>query len=480
MYSEKLKSYILSSVWLQHIRKGERVLVALSGGPDSCALLHVLKALKEELSIDLLCAHFEHGIRGDESTADAVFSRRFAGSLGVEYVEGNADVPGLARNASLSIEEAARVARHGFLRDTAEMLGCQWIALGHTADDRAETVLLNIIRGTGIDGIAAMPDVRGLLARPLLGARRTDTLGYCCENGIEARLDSSNDNLNYSRNRLRKSIIPALKSEFNPRITEALLRLGELAAEDAAYLNVQAAELVEKATLPAGAGNLDASVLRDAPLSLQRRALRKWISAHRSNSTVDLDAAMIDAIVTCLNKCRDTNITLPGDGGAPQHVVLKGQKLSLVRKTPQVQANSWQVRLTLPGVTVLPGGDFIVVEILAAAEVAALELGGKVYLNEAVFTNGLAARSWIKGDRFRPKQFSGTKKVSDLYTDCKLRGNDRMSFPVLCDAGNTSHVLAVIGLRNGEDTLDRADIETIAQQQPQQKLIVINISHSDG
>lgn len=171
---------------------GEKVLVAVSGGPDSVALLHALWSIRNNLKITLHVAHLNHSFRGIESDKDAEYVRTLAENLSIPCTVEKVDVPKIQETLRISAEQAARLIRHEFLENIAERIGASRIALGHTADDQVETVLMNIIRGTGIDGLAGMPAVRGKIIRPLIGVRRKDVVAYIQEVGLEPRIDETN------------------------------------------------------------------------------------------------------------------------------------------------------------------------------------------------------------------------------------------------------------------------------------------------
>ncbi len=222
---------------------GEGVVVGLSGGPDSTALLLILSRLVAKTGLCLTAAHFDHGLRSrDEADGDLAFAAGLCRAIGVPVAAGRGDVPARVRRRHETTEEAARNLRYRFLGKEAKTRGATAVAVGHTMDDQAETVLLHILRGSGLDGLAAMPPRapwpfgRGPeIARPLLGLTRRDTERYCRESGIEPRRDPTNDLPIATRNRVRNELMPVLRS-FNPRAEEALARLAEAAAGDAAFI----------------------------------------------------------------------------------------------------------------------------------------------------------------------------------------------------------------------------------------------------
>lgn len=219
--------------------RGSRVLCAVSGGADSMCLLYWLNELKSEFGFSLFAAHFEHGLRGAESDRDAAFTEEQCRRIQIPCTVGHGDVTAFAVEHRLGTEEAARILRYRFLEETADRLSCDRIATAHTANDNAETILMNLCRGTGTRGLAGIPPVRGKLIRPLLETDRTAVEAYLAENGIEHMEDSSNESDCYTRNRIRHGVVPLLM-EQNPSLLTAVSRTARLLREDDACLQKQA------------------------------------------------------------------------------------------------------------------------------------------------------------------------------------------------------------------------------------------------
>ena len=210
---------------------GCRVLCAVSGGADSMCLLHWLIELQKERGLQLYAAHFEHGIRGDESLQDAVFVEEQCRMLHVPLTIGHGDVPGFAVQQKLGTEEAARILRYRFLEETADSLGCDKIATAHTRNDNAETMLMNLCRGSGTKGLAGIPPVRGRMIRPLLQTDRSEIEQYLERSGVPHIEDSSNQEDGCTRNRIRHRLLPILE-EMNPSVLSAFGRSASLLRED--------------------------------------------------------------------------------------------------------------------------------------------------------------------------------------------------------------------------------------------------------
>ena len=231
---------------------GASIIVAFSGGPDSTTLLHSLHALKDDLGLELHAAHLDHGLRPGESEADAEFVRKFVASLEAPLTIDKVDTNAFRAKHGLSIEDAARRLRYEFLSRLAVDSEADCIALGHTLDDQAETVLLHTLRGAGMDGLSAMKEMssrviegrRVTLFRPMLSVSRSHVLAYCSENGLTPRLDESNLSTEFTRNRIRLDLMPRLE-EYNPSIRNALARLARAASIDLEYIREEVERVAE-------------------------------------------------------------------------------------------------------------------------------------------------------------------------------------------------------------------------------------------
>ncbi len=421
-----------------------RLVVAVSGGQDSLALLDALVACRDEFSFDLVCAHFDHGLRGAESDADAQFVRRLCGSLGVECVLGKAE-PG----DHLSAEEAARDARYAFLASVAEQVDTETVVLGHTATDQAETVLLNLVRGAGLPGLAAMrpvsPKTVGSkelrLMRPLLSVSRQETAAYCEAVGLEPRADASNLSDEFTRNRLRASVMPLLRT-FNPQVETAFVRLADNAAQALELIDAEAADAwLETVTdtgdsveLSAAAASLSEPVLA----ALVRRAI-----ANLRGDLRDVRQSHVDDVIALLNGRAGRIVELPGGLLARAQAAraqVAGAVISRSVDAPAV-ALKGEHQVDVPGIVRLPGW------IISAELVDASAENGRnadevcaVVLDPALADGPLWVRGWLPGDRISPMGMTGTKKIQDLFVDEKTPRQDRGAIPLLVSESGVAWV----------------------------------------
>jgi tRNA(Ile)-lysidine synthase len=304
------------------------VIVAVSGGADSVALLAGLDELikAKKLGVRLIVAHLNHKLRGPASDADARWVSKLSKQLGYQFIGRSVDVKSLSKRTGDNLEQAARRARYDFLKKTATSQKAKMILTAHTLDDQAETVILNLLRGSGTEGLTGMEPVRRIdpqsdltVVRPLLGwAKRSDTESYCRVRGIEFRVDEMNADEAFARVRVRTQLLPLLKT-FNPKAEEAISRAAEILREDNSALEAAAARLVEYSGGTPSSSNqhqptIRADLLRIAQPALRRRALRQWLAINRGDLR-RIERAHIAAIENLLFSPKSGRLVeLPGGG----------------------------------------------------------------------------------------------------------------------------------------------------------------------
>jgi tRNA(Ile)-lysidine synthase len=312
-----LKDTVLKTILLRDpplLTRGERVLVAVSGGPDSLALLHVLSSLREDLGLNWLgAAHADHGLRGSDSDGDREFVENFCSSNDIPLTVSRLDVRAIRETLGIGMEEAARLARYQFLEKAAIEAPASKIATAHTQDDRVETVLHHIIRGTGLEGLKGIPYQREHFIRPLLDATRKDVEAYCAMHGLAPRIDASNDDTAIStRNRIRHELLPVLERDFNSNVRRAIVTLSEIAVRDSEYLIGAAEKLLPtlSVTLNGGALKLDGHSLLNLPDAMRRHVLRRAIY-HVRGTLEYVGADGVEAVLSALREQRSFCHTTP-------------------------------------------------------------------------------------------------------------------------------------------------------------------------
>jgi tRNA(Ile)-lysidine synthase len=229
---------------------GDKVVVGLSGGADSVALLHILKELQNgPLNINLYAAHVNHGIRGVHAREDAIFAHNLCKEWGIPFFLEEADIPSLARSMNQSEEEVGRQIRYGFFREVAEKVNGNKIATAHHKNDQAETILHNLIRGTGMQGLTGIQAVSdGVIIRPLLEITKQQILEYIALHELPYQEDATNEDSTYTRNRIRNQLIPSLEKDFNPDIVDSLVRMSGILREEEEFLADYTMDLYQKYT----------------------------------------------------------------------------------------------------------------------------------------------------------------------------------------------------------------------------------------
>ncbi len=279
----------LATVWPPRAWQDLTVLLAVSGGADSVALLRAVRALKTAGEGRICVAHYNHQLRGEESSADEAFVVELARQCGLPCEVGRGSRSELTTDGGDGLEAAAREARYAFLRQTAARRGARYVVTAHSADDQAETILHRILRGTGIGGLAGMARARPLgpaatLIRPLLTFRRKELVAYLETLEQPYRHDSSNDELRFTRNRIRHELLPTLAKQFNPNVVDALLRLGTLAGEAQSVIEAIVGDLIDRhvKTNSPGTLRIDSTAATDQPRYILRELMialwqsQKW------------------------------------------------------------------------------------------------------------------------------------------------------------------------------------------------------------
>ncbi len=422
------------------VSKGECLLLAVSGGADSTCLLHVMLSLKEELGIKLHVAHLDHQLRGEESDADAAYVAGLAQSLDIPCTVSKADVRGYQKKHRLSLEEAAREVRYDFLSETAAAVGADIIAIGHTLDDQVETIMLHIIRGSGIAGLVGLNAKSERLLngyqlniiRPLLEISREETQQYCLEHNLMARVDSSNQSLSMLRNRIRLKLLPELK-KYNPGFVESLLRNSAIAADEIAFLDSEAEKVWDSAVKEQDdIIILDKERFGALPDALKRHLLR--VAIKRLLGTLkDIEERHIGEITGVLGKQAGKYINLPyGLIFAVEYGrYLLGSDIKALCPFPEIFGES---EVNIPGVTVISGW-FIETSIAEKMVAGDSDNEFTAFVDFGKTGGSLIVRSRVEGDRFQPLGFDIPKRLNRFMIDLKIPQSWRERVPLVCCHG---------------------------------------------
>ena len=419
---------------------GDRVLVGVSGGPDSIALLDVLCGMAPELGITLGVAHLNHGLRGDQSDEDARFSAAVATERHLPFFSDRANVEKFHRRHGYSIEDAGRRLRYTFYNRVAQKHHWDKIALGHHLDDNAESVLMFLLRGSGLQGLSGIPPVRNkIIVRPLIECPRTEIMTYLQCRGLDYRIDASNLNVRYRRNRIRHQLIPQLRA-YNPRITHSLAKLADIVRADNQWL-----ETISRQWFDSWAINGDENEIRlpltelgRIPLAARRRLYRRAFDCLKG----DLRRFSYDHVAAIGRLVRrghaGKGIDLPGNirvTMATRHIVFRriGAKGGHGRATPEERI-PYRYILPAPGKVGLEAiGATLICTPIRQAPGADIRSSDKrtVYINAEKAPFPMVIRSMQPGDRFQPLGVNGTQKIKKYFIDHKVDRNDRYRYPVV-------------------------------------------------
>jgi tRNA(Ile)-lysidine synthase len=405
-----------------------RILVAVSGGPDSTALLLVLARLRRSLGLSLHVAHYDHGLRSRRSAErEERFVRGLAASLDLPVTVGHGDVRGVAKARKLSLEDAARRERYAFLAAAAAEANCRTVATGHTSSDQAETVLLHLVRGSGLAGLAGMASVaswpfpghaRLRVIRPLLRLSRTDTTAICADAEVQALEDESNTSPRFRRNRVRNELMPLLR-QLNPRVDDALVRLADAASDDYAFIEASARATLRKPV--DGAQRLPRDGFASAPASMRRHALRIALGrvAGDLQDFGERHLAALERLV--LEGKTGDRLDLPRDLTAE----LRRRNLLILPPQPDSPGRLPDIptRLTVPGFGRL---GRLAVSVTRAQPPA----GVWTEVDAASVDGHVTVRRREDGDRFQPLGMQTTKKLQDFLVDSHVPRPERDCIPM--------------------------------------------------
>lgn len=413
--------------------QGSTILCALSGGTDSMALLTFLEAMAKEREITLYAAHYNHQLRGEESQRDEDFVTQWCEKRGIPLTIGQGDVGQEAQDQGKGIEETARAMRYGFLTELAQELGADKIATAHNADDNAETVLLHLVRGSGLDGLTGIPPVRGILIRPLLSTTRSEIEAYLEQEEVPHVEDSSNDSNAFARNRLRQEVMPVLR-DLNPAFVSNLTGNLDHLREDRDLLHTMADRVTRTAQVEDGQVSLTAKALTSLPHPIAVRVVKQLLA---KIERYQISAVHLDQILSlAAGASPSASLRLPDD----IFVWREYERLFLCPASDMPPAFSLRL-LTGPGTFELDNGWTVLVEEVVCPDPPAT---GEYewHIDQTAVTYPLILRPRQTGDQLRlPGR--RTKTLKKWYIDEKIPRQRREILPVLADSAG---LLAAAGL----------------------------------
>jgi tRNA(Ile)-lysidine synthase len=431
--------------------EGGTVIVGYSGGADSTALLHLLTRLQGAFNLRIRAAHLHHGMR-PEADDDVRVCASVCAQLGVPLHVERVDVPALAQAARISLEEAGRNARYTFFERLARELNAVAVALAHTRDDQIETILINLLRGTGPRGLCGMPYKRDRIIRPLLDATRAQTHQYCAAQGLPTVFDSTNLDPHQLRRRVRMELIPLLR-DLSPAFDRHLLRLADILENEEAWWEYEVHSLMEcgsvasadaeaslQHSLECGSvasadaeASLQHSKIRRAFFTrlhpaMQRRVLREWLRAHLGTLRLP-PYEILEGIRRAALDGKRTSWQLSD----ALRLTTDETALTLHAKPPDPEPYEYPVELETP-ILIPQAGAWLEARLLPAPPPTPKTTPDCAYLDADAVQGQLIVRNARRGDRFQPLGMPAPKKLSDIFVDRKVPRAERGRLPLLCDA----------------------------------------------
>ncbi|MBI3583085.1 MAG: tRNA lysidine(34) synthetase TilS [Nitrospinae bacterium] len=439
------------------ITEKDTVLVGVSGGIDSITLLYSLFFLKDDLKCSLVAAHANHGLRGEQSDKEAEFVRKIADELKLPSVIEKIDVLGYMTEKGLSKQAAARELRYDFFERTAKKTSANKIALGHNANDQAETVLIRLLRGSGAKGIAGIKPVRACsersesnkIIRPLIEIRRDEITEFVKEKRLKYVEDPSNLEPYYLRNKIRLELIPLLKKEYNPNIIETLREAAEIVGDEDEFLESYCSTIMSAIGSPNGSGFIEIDVLKlkNFHIAIKRRIIRIALKMIKGD-LLKISAVHVEDILNSINKgFSGKSLNLP-DGIC---VLYEYDKLKLFREVEVAEEAEvrFDIPLKIPGETILSKPEYkFIAEIISPVDfvAAGFSLRNKYisFFDMDKIKGALRVRNRVNGDIFHPSGMKGSKKLKEFFIDEKIPRRERDSIPLIVSG---DIILWIVGKR---------------------------------
>jgi len=435
----------------------DKILVGVSGGPDSVTLLKILLSFRQKYHLSIYIAHLNHMLRGKESDEDANFVRNLARELDLPCEVKSYNLTEIAQKKRLTLEEAAREYRYMFYLKTTQKFGANKIALGHNADDQVETVLMRFLRGSGLEGLMGIPSVRDKIIRPLIECTREEIEEYCQEHQIEYRIDSTNKEILYFRNKIRLELLPLLSHEYNKNIKDIILHLQSIISEVSKYLQQKTELIFREIAEIKGRENviIDLKSLNSLPMVFKRRIIRRSIEVIKGN-LYSINFAHNDEVLKLTEyQSGEKEIHLPDNLRAKKiYNQLIIYKKKIFKDHPEETSAPWEYNLSVLGQTeIKPLGIEVKVKILDSKGVKTSQFSNRkksdsefvefIDYNKAKYP--LKLRNRRVGDKFYPLKMAGAKKVGEFFIDNKVPKSHRDLIPLLIDS--EGKIIWIVGMR---------------------------------
>lgn len=435
-FIDNVKAVILKNNLLN---KDDKVVIGVSGGADSLCLLHVLNSIKNEIGIEIFAVHLNHQFRGAEADADAEFVEDICRKWEIPYKIASVDVPAYAKQHGLSPEEAGREIRYKLFRDVKEIINANKIAVAQNLNDNVETILMRIFRGTGLEGLKGIDISIDEIIRPLLETDRASIEEYCRQNNLEPRVDKTNLQPVYSRNKIRLELIPYLKESFNPNLNEGIVRLSQIIKEENDYLEQQANKLmnsiveIEEQRLLIKINNLI-----ELHQAMQKRLLRKAVE-QLAETLNGYEYKHFQGIIELLDKGTGAALELPKNIRA----YISYENLILTKKIENKHKKYYYKLKYDYDNKIDELGVVVSIKLINRISMPMMQKHtNTIYIDADKVMQGLVLRNRQQGDMFSPIGMLGSKKLKDYFIDKKTPREKRDEIFLLAD-GN--EIVWIIG-----------------------------------
>lgn len=430
------------------IEKNDKILIALSGGPDSICLLDIMIKLKDEYNLTLYAAHLNHRIRGIDAQEDSLFCQKICKKNNVTFFVKNIDIPELAVQQSRGVEEVARDVRYDMFFDIKNKLGINKIAVAHNLDDQAETMLMKMFRGSGIQGLRGIDYKRkdGII-RPLLDIYKSQINEYCDVNNLNPRIDKTNFESDYSRNKVRLDLIPYIENNYCENIKQILSRTANVIRDDYNYIEKVSKEHYELLVKNKSDDEiiLDLPLLKNTDTAIQKRVIRLAILDIMGNLNNIENVHIVDSL-SLLEKSDGKIINLPKNLKA----YIKNEDYIITTKNQENEEITYEYKIEIDGKTVVNEiGLTVTTSVLPAKDSLALPVSKyiKVFDYDKI-VGSLYVRSRKIGDKLSPIGLTGTKKIKDILINKKIPADTKYMFPIISD---DEQILWLLGYRISEN-----------------------------
>ncbi|MEG0250762.1 MAG: tRNA lysidine(34) synthetase TilS [Peptostreptococcus sp.] len=438
------------------INENDKIVVALSGGPDSVCLLHVLHRMSKEMNLKVYAAHLNHQIRGLDAYVDSLYVMRICESLEVPCFIRAIDVPKFCDENKMGLEDGARMLRYDIFEEIRERVGADKIAIGHNQNDQAETVLMRVMRGTGLQGLRGIEYKRDEnIIRPILDISREEIEKYCEEYELSPRIDATNLEAIYSRNKIRLKLLPYMKEEFNENIIESIVRMSNNIKVDSDYIDSQVKIAYEEAAKSYEDGvYIFTDILKNMHKAIQSRIVIEAIKKVMGNAK-SIDKKHINDVLKLISDTKKSKkINLPKGLFAYRF----NDYIMITKKKINFENIEFSYNLEL-------GKDIYIDEIAKTFKSKVIEASefdidsmeeGCQYIDFGKIKGNLTLRNKRQGDKIRLQ--GGTKKIKELFIGMKIPREDRSLVPLIVDEGI---VISVCGYRINADYKINDDTEKI-------------------